>query len=99
MSQTNTTTPANRPGPLADGETIAVEAGSVIVVVQCVRPGAAYRFAVRNTDGFEIEELSRSFAFEGTARRAARTAVILFRSGFTVREVIAMCLAIREVAR
>lgn len=98
VSQINTTAPAGN--PLAtEGGTITAKAGPVLVVVQTIRPNASYRLRILNTDGFEVDELSQSFPFEGTARRAARTATVLFRAGFTVREVIAMCSAIREVAR
>ncbi|MCW2899188.1 MAG: hypothetical protein JWO67_1453 [Streptosporangiaceae bacterium] len=98
MSQTNTTAPASNPLAV-EGGTITAKAGPVLVVVQTIRPNASFRLRILNADGFEIDELSQSFPFEGTARRAARTAVILFRAGFTVREVVAMSLAIREVAR
>jgi hypothetical protein len=77
------------PAPLADGETIAVQAGSVIVAVQCVRPGAAYRLSIRYaSSGFEVDALSRAFPAEHTARSAARTATVLFRAGITVQQAI-----------
>lgn len=80
---------ATAPAPLADGETIAAQAGSVIVVVQCIRPGAAYRLSIRYAgSGFEVPELSRSFPAEDTARRAARTATVLFRAGVTVAQAL-----------
>lgn len=97
MSQTVSPPKGN---PLAhEGSTITAKAGPVLVVVQTIRPNASYRLRILNTDGFEIDELSQSFPFEGTARRAARTATVLFRGGFTVREVVAMVLALRGVAR
>jgi hypothetical protein len=98
MTQTNTAAPASNPLAV-EGGTITAKAGPVLVVVQTIRPNAAYRLRILDMNGFEVGDLSQSFPFEGTARRAARTATVLFRGGFTVREVVAMVLALRGVAR
>jgi hypothetical protein len=79
--------------PLTEGATISAVAGPVVVSVQCIRPGYAYRPSVARPGfgGFanrEVEELCRSFPDERTARRAARTATLLFRHGLTVDQVV-----------
>jgi hypothetical protein len=79
--------------PLAEGATISAAAGPVVVSMQCVRPGFAYRLSVTRGGfggfaGREVEELCRSFADEHTARQAARTATLLFRHGMTVDQVV-----------
>lgn len=100
MSQISTPAPADQSGnPLAEGRTIAVLAGPVLVIVQCIRPAAAYRLSIRNAAGFEIAELSYSLASESVIRSAARTATILFRGGYSVAEVIALLAITQEVAR
>lgn len=91
MAQTST--------PLTDGQTLAIRAGSVIVAVQCIRPNAAYRLSIRNTDGFEITELSRSFGGEDTARNVARVITVLLRGGYSVAELIALASLAQEVGR
>jgi hypothetical protein len=84
---------ATTKAPLADGQTVSAAAGPVVVSVQCIRPGFAYRLAVARP-GFggyadrEVDALCRSFADERTARRAARTATLLFRHGMTVDQVV-----------
>jgi hypothetical protein len=79
--------------PLAEGATISAVAGPVVVSVQCVRPGFAYRLSVARPGfgGFanrEVDVLCRSFADERTARQAARTATLLFLHGMTVDQVV-----------
>jgi hypothetical protein len=79
--------------PLAEGATISAAAGPVVVSVQCIRPGFAYRLSVARAGfgGFanrEVDALCRSFADERTARHAARTATLLFRHGLTVDQVV-----------
>jgi len=77
--------------PLADGQTLAAEAGPVTVAVQCVRLGHAYRLSIRHAStGAEVDELSRSYPAERTARHAARVATTLFRSGLSVLQVVEM---------
>ena len=72
---------------LADGQTLAVDAGPVVVAVQCVRLGAAYRLSIRRgSTGAEVDELCRSHP----AERTARVAAALFRSGMTVEQVLGM---------
>jgi hypothetical protein len=79
--------------PLAAGQTITTVAGPVVISVQCIRPGYAYRLSVART-GFggyancEVAALCRSFPDERTARQAARTATLLFRHGMTVDQVV-----------
>jgi hypothetical protein len=82
-----------------DGQQIATTAGSVVVVVQRIRTGA-YRLSIRQGDltGREVDELSRSYPVEDTARRAARMATALFRGGMTVRQVIDAVAAFSVVA-
>jgi hypothetical protein len=84
---------ATTKAPLADGQTVSAAAGPVVVSVQCIRPGFAYRLSVARTGfgGFanrEVEELCRSYADEGQARRAARMATVLLRAGMTVQELV-----------
>ena len=74
---------------LADGETIAADAGAVVVAVQCIRPRASYRLSIRYAaSGAEVDGLSRSYVDEHVARAAARTATVLFRSGLTVIQAL-----------
>jgi hypothetical protein len=84
---------ATTKAPLADGQTVSAAAGPVVVSVQCIRPGFAYRLSVTRPGfgGFanrEVEELCRSYADEGQARRAARMATVLLRAGMTVQELV-----------
>lgn len=75
--------------PLADGHTIAVDAGPVTIAVQCIRPGHAYRLSIRHrSSSAEIGELSRSYPTEHQARHAARVATTLFRAGWNVQDVL-----------
>jgi hypothetical protein len=79
--------------PLAEGATISAVAGPVVVSLQCIRPGFAYRLSVARPGfgGFanrEVDALCRSYADEHTARQAARTATLLFRHGMTVDHVV-----------
>jgi hypothetical protein len=84
----------NQDQPLTfDGQQIGADAGAVTVVVQRVRVGA-YRLSIRHAaTGFEVDELSRSYASERAARRAARTATVLFRGGLTVIDALDMLAA------
>src|SRR5207244_2053170 len=72
----------------ADGQTIAATAGPVIVAVQRVRT-SAFRLSIRyRSTGHEIGDLSRSYPVEQTARHAARSAAVLFRSGLIVQQAL-----------
>ena len=74
---------------LIDGETLAVPAGAVTVAVQCVRLHESYRLSIRyGSTGAEVPELSKSYPSEMQARRAARMAVTLFRSGWSVQQML-----------
>lgn len=78
-----------RAAPLTDGQTITALAGPVTITVQAVRVGHAYHCSIRYAStGFEIPELSRSYPTEVEARRSARVATTLFRSGWTVNDVL-----------
>jgi hypothetical protein len=91
--------------PLAEGATISAVAGPVVVSVQCIRPGFAYRLSVARAGfgGFanrEVDALCRSYADEGQARRAARMATVLLRAGMTVQELVdAVALFTAQAAR
>ncbi len=75
--------------PLADGQTLAAEAGPVIVAVQCIRLGESYRLSIRRrSTGAEVDELSRSLPTECATRCSARMATVLFRSGWTVQQML-----------
>ncbi len=70
-----------------DGQAIATPAGAAVVAVQRIN-AAMFGLSVRDgATGAEVDDLSRSYPAERQARHAARVAVTLFRSGWTVEQV------------
>lgn len=79
----------NTKAPMADGQVISYLAGRVLIRLQCVRSGQAYRAAAcYGSTGAEVPELSRSFPTEAQGRAFARTLAEVFRAGRTIQSVI-----------
>ncbi len=77
--------------PYFAGEERVRHAGQVDVVMQCVRPDAAYRVSVRyHSTNAEVGDLSKSHLTEDAAREHANTARVLFLGGVTVTEALDM---------
>lgn len=77
--------------PLAhSGDTISHRVGGVQIVLTCIRPGLAYRVAVRwGSTGVEVPELSQSYTDEPTAREVARDLSRRFIDGPTIAQAVA----------
>lgn len=74
---------------MVDGEIINYLAGRVLIRLQCVRSGHAYRAATcYGSTGVEVPELSMSFPTEAQGRAFARTLAEVFRTGRTIQSVI-----------
>lgn len=74
---------------MTDGQVIGFLAGRVMIRLQCVRPGQAYRVsACYGSTGAEVPELSRSFPTEVAGRAFARTLAEVFLAGRSIDSVI-----------
>ncbi len=76
---------ATHTATLADGQTIATQAGNAVVRLQAIRAGV---YRVETTQGgFVVDEWTMSYPTEAEARDAARTTTIAFRAYGTAQRI------------